>query len=46
MTHAGELYRMLECQEQGDFDRVGAVEDAIRSIETATTHPELRSIKR
>ena len=27
-------------------DRVGAVEDAIRSIETATTQPELRSIKR
>ncbi len=27
-------------------DRVGAVEDAIRSIESATTQPELRSIKR
>lgn len=27
-------------------DRVGAVENAIRSIETATTQPELRSIKR
>ncbi len=26
-------------------DRVGAVEDAIRSIETASTQPELRSIK-
>ena len=26
--------------------RVGAVEDAIRSIETATTQPELRSVKR
>jgi hypothetical protein len=25
--------------------RVGAVEDAIRAIETATTQPELRSIK-
>ena len=25
--------------------RVGAVEDAIKSIESATTHPELRSIK-
>jgi HEAT repeat protein len=38
--------------ERGEFppslnlDRVGAVEDAIRSIETATTQPELRSIKR
>ena len=27
-------------------DRVGAVEEAIRSIETATTQPELRSTKR
>ncbi len=27
-------------------DRVGAVEEAIRAIETATTQPELRSIKR
>jgi hypothetical protein len=26
--------------------RVGAVEDAIKSIESATTHPELRSIKK
>jgi hypothetical protein len=26
-------------------DRVGAVEDAIRTIETASTQPELRSIK-
>ena len=25
--------------------RVGAVEDAIKAIEAATTHPELRSIK-
>ena len=38
--------------ERGEFppslnkDRVGAVEDAIRSIETATTQPELRSVKR
>jgi hypothetical protein len=38
--------------ERGEFppslnrDRVGAVEDAIRSIETATTQPELRSIRR
>jgi hypothetical protein len=38
--------------ERGDFpplaessDRVGAVEDAIRSIETATTQPELRSLQ-
>ena len=37
--------------ERGEFppdlnrDRVGAVEDAIRSIETATTQPELRSVK-
>jgi len=27
-------------------DRVGAVEDAIRSVQTTTTQPELRSIKR
>jgi hypothetical protein len=38
--------------ERGDFppslnrDRVGAVEEAIRSIETATTQPELRSVRR
>ena len=38
--------------ERGDFPpdlnkvRVGAVEDTIRSIETATTQPEMRSIKR
>jgi hypothetical protein len=32
----------------GDLNnlRVGAVEDAIRSIETATTQPEMRSIRR
>jgi hypothetical protein len=31
----------------GDLNklRVGAVEDAIKSIEAATTHPELRNIK-
>ena len=31
----------------GDLNklRVGAVEDAIKAIEAATTHPELRSIK-
>jgi hypothetical protein len=27
-------------------DRVGAVEEAIRLIETATTQPELRSTRR
>ena len=38
--------------QRGDFppslnrDRVGAVEDAIRSIETATAQPELRSVRR
>jgi hypothetical protein len=38
--------------ERGEFPpslnlvRVGAVEDAIRSIETATTQPELRSVRR
>lgn len=38
--------------ERGEFpaslnrDRVGAVEDAIRTIETATSQPELRSIRR
>ncbi len=38
--------------ERGDFPpslnlvRVGAIEDTIRAIETATTQPELRSIKR
>ena len=38
--------------ERGDFPpslnlvRVGAIEETIRAIETATTQPELRSIKR